>query len=175
VPKTSQLSHPFFDVLSEVFFCSCVGMLPMQRSKRHEPNQEKQNKTIITNRSVKENQQQQKQYLLNASVTLNINLPTTINFNSNATNGIQGQFAHHIAPAADKLGADRGLDKIQHLLGVVHVDGDGDLVNNLDGILKSLLEGSNDDNRVNVALEVGQGLGKNLTGCFDSGRSRNTK
>jgi len=102
-------------------------------------------------------------YLFNSGVALNVNLPAAINLNGNAANSVQSEVAHQVVPTADKLCSDRSLDKVQHLLLVVDVDGDRDVVNNLDSVFQGLLQGSNDDNGVNVALEVREGLGKNLS------------
>jgi hypothetical protein len=50
-----------------------------------------------------------------------------------------------------------------HLRIVGHVDLDRDLVDDLEGICERLLEGLDDDHRVDVALELRQSLGEDLS------------
>ena len=60
------------------------------------------------------------------------------------------------------LSADEGLDEREHLLVVVDVDGDGDALDDLEGLFEGFVVGGDDDDGVDVALELGEGLGEDL-------------
>ena len=78
---------------------------------------------------------------------------------------LQRELAHHVRPPRDKLGPDRRLDQREHGRLVVRVDRDGDGRNDRERLRQRALEGADDDDRVNVALEVRERLGQNLASC----------
>ena len=60
---------------------------------------------------------------------------------------------------------DRRGDELSHGLVVIDVDGQGDLLNDLKSVLERALESRDDNDGVNVAVELGQGLCQDFTGC----------
>lgn len=77
--------------------------------------------------------------------------------------GLQRELAHEVRPAHDKLRSDRRLDERQHLLIVVRVDGDGDALDDLEGLLEGLVVRRDDHDRVDVAFKLCERLRKDLT------------
>ena len=67
---------------------------------------------------------------------------------------VDGDLAGQVGPARDELGADAGLDHLDELRLVVHVDGDADLVAE-DGhrVLERLPERLDDHRRVHLVLK----------------------
>ena len=114
--------------------------------------------------------------LLDARVALDVDGLERAVVVRDGADGLEGELAHEVGPAHDELGADGGLDEREHLLVVVDVDGDGDALDDLEGLLEGFVVGGDDDDGVDVALELGEGLCEDLTrweGYGDGlGRSR---
>ena len=83
-------------------------------------------------------------------------------FASSAETGIEHETAHEVRPADDEHGPDRVFEVCKHLLIVARVDRDGDFEDDLERGLESFVVGGDDDDRVDVALELREGLGKDL-------------
>ena len=98
-------------------------------------------------------------HFLNAGVPLDVNLALAVaHLPGDGAHRAQGEAAHELGPARHKLGADGGADELVHGLVVVDVDREGDVVDDLEGVLEGPLEGADDDDGVDVALELGEGL-----------------
>jgi len=83
---------------------------------------------------------------------------------SDRSNGVQSELAHEIGPSRGELGSDGGFDESEHFGVGGDVDGDGDIGDDLEGSLKSSLESLDDDDRVDVSLEEGKGVGEDFSG-----------
>ena len=128
--------------------------------------------------------------LLNAHVSLDVDLPVTTVLNQDSLHGGVCQTTHQIAPAAHKLCSKRALNHINHLSTVGGVHSQCHLVHdlkdkrttrsssssrrkrkkigspNLDGVLKSLVEGLDDDCGVHLVLNERQGNGQDFSSFF---------
>ena len=105
-------------------------------------------------------------YFLHSGVPLDINLPLAASdLKRNRPHRLQGKVAHQLRPPRDELGADRGGDQGVHSLVIVDVDGYRDFFDDGDGIRKGALESGYYGDRVDVALELGQGLSQHLARC----------
>lgn len=103
--------------------------------------------------------------LFDAGVALDVDLGVAVaGLPGDGADGLEGEGAHLVHPAADKLGADGRGDELGHGLVVVDVDGGGDFVDDFEGVLEGALKGRDDDDGVDVTLELGEGLGKDFTG-----------
>lgn len=103
--------------------------------------------------------------LLDTSVALDVDFGLAVaSLPGDGADSLECKSAHLVHPAGDELCADRGGDKLGHGLVVVNIDGQGDLLDDLEGVLKGALECGDNDNGVDVAVELGKSLGKNLTG-----------
>lgn len=103
--------------------------------------------------------------LLNTGVPFDIDLLLAAHVGGNCANSLECKAAHQLRPPRNELCANGRVDDPVHLFVVVHINFGCDLADDLEGIGQSLLEGLNDDDGVNVALELGQGLCKDLTSC----------
>lgn len=102
--------------------------------------------------------------LFDTGVALDIDLGVAVaSLHGDGANGSEGQLAHLVHPAGDKLGTDGGGNELAHGRVVVDVDGVGDLFDDFEGILEGALKGRDDDDGVDVALELGEGLGEDFT------------
>ncbi len=111
-------------------------------------------------------------HLFDTCVALDVDLGVSVaGLPGDGTDSLEGKVAHQVHPAADKLGADGGGDELGHGLVVVDVDRGGDFFNNFESICEGALEGGDDDYGVNVALKLGEGLGKDFTSCWWSVRA----
>lgn len=107
-------------------------------------------------------------HLLNTSVSLGVNLDLSItNLSRNTADRGESEAAHELRPTGNELGADGGRDELAHGLVVVGVDRLGDLLDDLEGVGERALVGLDDDDRVDVALDVGKGVSEDLTGEND--------
>jgi hypothetical protein len=102
--------------------------------------------------------------LLNARIALDVNLLLArADVERDGADSLERKAAHELRPPRDKLCANGRVDDAVHLLVIVDVDIGGNLGDDLQGVGKSLLEGLDDDNGVDVALELGQGLGEDFS------------
>lgn len=107
--------------------------------------------------------------LLHARVPLDVDLLLAIaHLPCNGAHGLERKSAHEFRPPGNVLGADRGRDELIHGLVIVDVDREGDVFDDLEGVLEGALEGGNDDDGVDVALELGEGLREDLAGCLST-------
>lgn len=103
--------------------------------------------------------------LLDTCVTLDVNLLLASHLRRDCANSLERKTAHQLRPPRNKLCANRGVDDPVHLIVVVHIDVGRDLADDLEGIGQSLLEGLNDNDGMDVALELRQSLSKDFTSC----------
>lgn len=104
--------------------------------------------------------------LLNTRVALDVHLLlSTTHVEGNCTHGIQGQAAHEVGPPRDEFSSDGGLNQVVHGLVIVDIDWSGNFLDDVESVGESALEGRDDDDGVDVAFELGEGLGKHFTGC----------
>jgi hypothetical protein len=103
--------------------------------------------------------------LLDLGVALEVDRLVAVLLARNDANSLEGELAHHVRPPGDELGADGSLDEGKHLVLVRGVDRDGDGLDDEESFGEGTLEGGDDDDGVDVALEVGKSLSENLTGC----------
>jgi hypothetical protein len=105
-------------------------------------------------------------YLLHPRVSLQIDLSRYSGYlvGCHDSDGAQGKSTHEVGPARDKFCPDGRFDEGEHLVFVVRVDGDRDRVDDLECIYQGSLESADDDDRVNVALQMGQSLSEDLAG-----------
>lgn len=107
--------------------------------------------------------------LFDTGVALDINFGLAVSsLPSDCANGLEGKVAHEIHPAGHKLGTNRRGDKLVHGLVVADVDRCRNFLDDIDGVLESTLEGRDDDDGVDVAFELGEGLGQNFASCKTS-------
>ena len=103
-------------------------------------------------------------HLLHARVALDVDRAHAARVvRRDGADGLEREAAHQVRPADDELGPDRGLDEREHLRVVARVDRDGDAGDDLERGLERFVVGGDDDDRVDVALELREGLGKDLT------------
>ena len=108
--------------------------------------------------------------LLNLGVLLDVNLLGAVAVvHRDAHHGVERQVTHERAEARGVLGADARGDDVHELLAVVHVDGERERVDDLDGGVKRLHVRADDDSRVDVLLEEGLGEVENLSREDDDG------
>jgi len=88
------------------------------------------------------------------------------------TDGIERETAHEVCPANDELGPDRAFDECEYMLVVARVDRDGDSGDDLERDLVSFVVGRDGDDQMDVALNLREGLGKDLPRCNPRGSSR---
>ena len=101
-------------------------------------------------------------HLLHAGIPLDVDRAHARVVSRDDADGIERETAHKVRPADDELGPDRAFDECEHLRIVAGVDRDGDPGDDLESGLESLVVGGDDDDRMDVALELREGLGKNL-------------
>lgn len=65
------------------------------------------------------------------------------------------------------MNADGSLDEREHLLVVVHIDGDGYALDDLEGLLEGLVVCRDDHDGMNVAFKLCERLGKDLSRYVD--------
>src|SRR5699024_8765379 len=103
--------------------------------------------------------------LLNTGVALYVDLLlSTTSIEGDRPDRLESQVAHEFRPPRHELRPDGRLDQLIHLVIVVNVDGRRNLLDNSKGVCQSTLESRDDDDRVDVAFELGDGLGKHFTG-----------
>ena len=103
--------------------------------------------------------------LLDAGITLDVDLLLASHLSGHCANSLECKTAHQLRPPRDKLCANGRADDSVHFLIVVHVDVGRNLVNDLERIGQGLLESLDDNDGVDVAFELGQGLCKDFTSC----------
>lgn len=102
--------------------------------------------------------------LLNTGVTLNVNLSlSTTRIERNSPDGLQGKAAHQLGPPGYELRSDGRLNQGVHGLIVVNIHGYRDLFDDGKGVGQSTLEGGNNNDGVDIAFELGEGLCKHFT------------
>lgn len=100
--------------------------------------------------------------LLHAGIPLDVDRAHARVVGRDGADGVERETAHEVCPADDKLGPDRAFDEREHLRIVARVDRDGDSGNDLERGLEGFVVGGDDDDRMDVALELREGLGKDL-------------
>jgi hypothetical protein len=103
--------------------------------------------------------------LLDFGVSLDVDRLGSVLVARDGADSLEGELAHHVGPAGDKLGSDGRLDEREHLRLVRRVDRDGDGFDDDERLLESALEGGDDDDGVDVALEVRECLCEDLSSC----------
>jgi hypothetical protein len=102
--------------------------------------------------------------LLDSGIALDIDLSLAVaRLPGHGAHGFEGQGDHLVHPPRDELGADGGGDELVHGLVVVDVDRVGDLVDDGEGVLEGPLEGRDDDDGVDVALKLREGMCQDFT------------
>lgn len=74
-----------------------------------------------------------KKNLLDTGVSLDIDLLESVDIAGNGLDGLVGKVAHQISPAADKLGAQRAPDDLDHLSAVIGIHLHGKSAHDLQG------------------------------------------
>lgn len=94
-------------------------------------------------------------HLFDTSIALDVDFGLAIaRFPGDCSHGFEGKVAHLAHPPGHKFRANRGRDELVHGLVVVDVNGQGDFVNDFDGIFESALKCRDDDDGMNVAFEL---------------------
>lgn len=92
--------------------------------------------------------------LLDACVALDVDLLLAAHVGGDGADGLERKTAHQLRPPGDEFCANRRVDDPVHLLVVVHVDFGRDFADDLEGVGQRLLEGLDDDDGVDVALQL---------------------
>lgn len=93
--------------------------------------------------------------LFDTGVALDVDGFDTTLVDGDGTDGLESKLTHEVGPAHDELCADGGLDEGEHLLVVCSVNGDGYALDDLECLFESLVVCGDDNDRVDVALELG--------------------
>ena len=101
--------------------------------------------------------------LLHAGVPLDVDRAHARVFGRDGADGVERETAHEVGPADDELGPDRGFDEREHLRIVARVDRDRDSGDDLERGLEGFVVGGDDDDRMDVALELREGLGEDFS------------
>lgn len=79
-------------------------------------------------------------------------------------------YRHECSKAGCILGADAAVHNLEHLLPVLSVDGERQLVDNADSVLKRMHEAAHDDSWVQIALQKGLRDVKHFARCKQSSK-----
>ena len=102
-------------------------------------------------------------HLLHAGIALDVDRAHAAHFvGRDGADSLEREAAHQVCPADDELGPDRAFDEREHLRIVARVDRDGDSGDDLERGLERFVVGGDDDDRVDVTLELREGLGEDL-------------
>jgi hypothetical protein len=101
--------------------------------------------------------------LLNTGISLNVNVRAAILGGRDSPHSLERKTAHHVAPLANKLGANGRLEQVQDLGVARDIDRLGNLLNDLDRVLQTLVQRRDDRDRM-LAIQEWLSRRQDLTG-----------